>query len=69
MKLSFLYLINFAFAGERRSVTHGQRGMTDPEEIFRAARSYYYRHYRKPNYHQRRRSFFQINRKFSWVLE
>ena len=69
MKLSFLYLINFAFAGERRSVSHGERGMTDPEEIFRAARSYYHRHYRKPTYHQspiqRRRSFFQINRKYS----
>ena len=72
MKLGFLLLINFAFAGWRRSVSHGQRGMTDPGEVLRAARTYVYmkgyhrRHNQKPTwYHQRRRSFFQINRKYS----
>ena len=72
MKLSFLLLINFAFAGWRRSVSHGQRGMTDPGEVLRAARTYVYmkgyhrRHNQKPTwYHQRRRSFFKINRQYS----
>ena len=43
---------------------HGARGSTDPEEILRSVRSYFYRH-RKHALHQRRRSFAEVNRKYS----
>ena len=68
MKLYFFYFLSYVFADVSRSVSHGTRVSavlsTDPEEIVRLGRSYYYRHYRKSASHQRRRSFSQISRKF-----
>ena len=68
MKLYFFYFLSYVFADASRSVSHGTGVSavlsTDPEEIVRLGRSYYYRHYRKSASHQRRRSFSQISRKF-----
>ena len=68
MKLYLFYFVSYVFAGGSRFVSHGTRVSTvlstDPEEILRLGRSYYYRHYQKSALHQRRRSFSQISRKF-----